>query len=128
MFFQTLHSEEEELMHKDWTISINEIEDRGRYIMIRVKSHTQHVKELIYEELAQLNARLGHLEGRVTALVQREADQQLLPLPAPALHHNSSLAPPLQPDKDLDIGILFSEPIFDEKKHKEANMPVDFRS
>jgi hypothetical protein len=44
------------------------------------------------------------------------------------LHHASSITLPVLQDKDLDIGILFSEPIFDEKKHKEANLPVDFRS
>jgi hypothetical protein len=41
---------------------------------------------------------------------------------------SSSFPPPILPDKDLDIGILFSEPIYDEKKHQEANLPVDFRS
>jgi hypothetical protein len=44
------------------------------------------------------------------------------------LHHASSFSQPFLTDKDLDIGILFSEPIFDDKKHKEANLPVDFRS
>lgn len=45
---------------------------------------------------------------------------------APMLHHANSILPVL-PDKDLDIGILFSEPIVDEKG-KEASFPVDFRS
>ena len=44
------------------------------------------------------------------------------------MHHASSISQTVMSDKDLDIGILFSEPIFDEKKHKEANLPVDFRS
>jgi len=44
------------------------------------------------------------------------------------LHHASSITQPILIDKDLDIGVLFSEPIYDEKKQKEANMPVDFRS
>jgi len=44
------------------------------------------------------------------------------------LHHASSITQPFLMDKDLDVGVLFSEPIFDEKKNKEANLPVDFRS
>lgn len=44
------------------------------------------------------------------------------------LHHASSITQPFLLDKDLDIGVLFSEPIYDEKRQKEANMPVDFRS
>jgi hypothetical protein len=34
--------------------------------MIRVKSHTQHIKELIYEELATLTGRIEHLEEKIT--------------------------------------------------------------
>jgi hypothetical protein len=48
MFFQSVHSEREELIHLDWSLSINEIEDNNRYIIIKVKSHTQHLKELLY--------------------------------------------------------------------------------
>jgi hypothetical protein len=45
-------------MRGEWTLNINEIEERGRYIMIRVKSHTQYVKELIYEEINLINTRI----------------------------------------------------------------------
>ena len=31
-------------------------------------------------------------------------------------------------ETELDIAILFSEPIFEEKKNKPAKQPVDFRS
>lgn len=61
MFFQPLNTEEEHLMHNDWILNINEVEERGRYIMIRVKSHTQHIKELIYDELATLTGRIEQL-------------------------------------------------------------------
>jgi len=30
--------------------------------MIRVKSHTQHLKDIIYEELANLNKRINQIE------------------------------------------------------------------
>lgn len=48
----------------------------------------------------------------------------------PALTHNqSNITPPINlPDKTLDLGVLFSEPIFDELKKKPAANPVDFRS
>jgi hypothetical protein len=48
MFFQSVHSEREELIHLDWSLSINEIEDNNRYIIIKVKSHTQHLKEILF--------------------------------------------------------------------------------
>jgi hypothetical protein len=80
--------------------------------MIRVKSHTQHIKELIYDELATLTGRIEQLEEKINQVqVKEEADPKIL-LPAPALHHSNSYVPTL-PVKDLDIGILFSEPIFD---------------
>lgn len=65
MFFQPLNIEEEHLMHNDWILNINEVEERGRYIMIRVKSHTQHIKELIYDELATLTGRIEQLEEKI---------------------------------------------------------------
>jgi hypothetical protein len=34
------------------------------------------------------------------------------------MRHTSSVGSAIVPEKDLDIGILFSEPIFDEKKHR----------
>lgn len=34
--------------------------------MIRVKSHTQHIKELIYDELATLTNRIEQLEEKIT--------------------------------------------------------------
>ena len=72
MFFQPLNIEEEHLIHNDWQLSINEVEERGRYIMIRVKSHTQHIKELIYEELATLATRIDQVEERITQMQSRE--------------------------------------------------------
>lgn len=45
-------------MRTEWTLNINEIEERGRYIMIRVKSHTQYAKELIYQEINAINLRI----------------------------------------------------------------------
>jgi len=95
--------------------------------MIRVKSHTQHIKELIYDELATLTGRIEQLEEKINQVQTTEEAEPKILLPAPNLHHSNSYVPQL-PVKDLDIGILFSEPIFDEKKQKPANMPVDFRS
>ena len=34
------------------------VEELGRLIMVRVKSFTQHIKELIYDELEGLTRRL----------------------------------------------------------------------
>lgn len=34
--------------------------------MIRVKSHTQHIKELIYDELATLTNRIEQLEEKIS--------------------------------------------------------------
>ena len=51
MFFQSVHSEKEELVSTEWTLSLREIEEHNRYIIIKVKSHTQHMKELFYEQL-----------------------------------------------------------------------------
>lgn len=62
MFFQPLNNDEEHLINNDWILNINEVEERGRYIMIRVKSHTQHIKELILDELATLSGRIDLLE------------------------------------------------------------------
>jgi hypothetical protein len=45
-------------MRTEWTLTINEIEERGRYIMIRVKSHTQYVKDLIYQDINAINSRI----------------------------------------------------------------------
>jgi hypothetical protein len=48
----------------------------------------------------------------------KEDSESKIPSSSLMMHHTSSLGAAILPDKDLDIGILFSEPIFDEKKHK----------
>jgi hypothetical protein len=49
--------------------------------------------------------------------------------PVPELTQNQSSVPPNSgSQKPLDLGILFSEPFFDEMKKKPALNPVDFRS
>jgi hypothetical protein len=66
MFFQAVHSEREELINVDWSLSINEIEDNNRYIIIKVKSHTQHLKELLYEQISEVSDRLIKLEEKLS--------------------------------------------------------------
>jgi hypothetical protein len=131
MFFQSLEAEREELVQTDWTLTLSQIEQHHRYIIIKVKSHTQYMKDLFYEQLQEIINRLNRLEEIMEQpLPAREEDHPDLKVPVPTplmLHHASSISQPLF-DKDLDIGVLFSEPIFDEKRNKEANMPVDFRS
>ena len=131
MFFQSVHAEREELLHIDWSLSINEIEENNRYIIVKVKSHTQHLKELLYEQISEVSERLNKLEERLNSQPSKQEQQLKSPylLPSPSLYHANSISQVSIPtDKDLDIGVLFSQPIFDEKKHKEANIPVDFRS
>jgi len=86
--------------------------------MIRVKSHTQHIKELFYDELGLLGTRIEALERKVDVMQSKEDSESKIPSSSLMMHHTSSLGAAILPDKDLDIGILFSEPIFDEKKHK----------
>ncbi len=71
MFFQSAHTETEELIHADWSLSINEIEENNRYIIIKVKSHTQYLKELLYEQISEVSDRLNKLEERLTAQPSR---------------------------------------------------------
>lgn len=40
--------------------------------MIRVKSHTQHIKELIYDELATLTGRIDQLEEKINQVQIKE--------------------------------------------------------
>lgn len=61
MFYQSAHSDKEELIHTDWSLSISEIEDHNRYIIIKIKSHTQHLKDLIYEQLGEVFERLSKI-------------------------------------------------------------------
>jgi hypothetical protein len=61
MFFQSVHSEREELLHVDWSLGINEIEDNNRYIIIKVKSHTQHLKDFVNEQFSEVTSRLNKL-------------------------------------------------------------------
>ena len=51
MFFQGVHSDREELIQTDWTLPLHEIEEHNRYIIIKVKSHTQYMKDLFYEQI-----------------------------------------------------------------------------
>jgi hypothetical protein len=33
--------------------------------MVRIKSHTQYTKELIYEEINAINSRIGDIEDKI---------------------------------------------------------------
>lgn len=60
-------------------------------------------------------------------LSKEEELESKLPLSSPVMHHTSSVSQPMLSDKELDIGILFSEPIFDSLNHKDGNLPLDYR-
>lgn len=66
MFFQSVYAEKEELITADWVLSLNEIEEHNRYIIIKVKSHTQYMKDLFYEQLESIIDRVTKLEEMIT--------------------------------------------------------------
>jgi hypothetical protein len=65
-----------------------------------------------------LGSRLESIEQKLGSMQTKEANEVKIAMGSPLMHQTSSLGAAILPDKDLDIGILFSEPIFDEKKHK----------
>ena len=85
-----------------------------------MKSHTQYIKELFYEQLQQIITRIVNIEQKIEDEQPRRMEEanERIGVPAPMLHHASSVTQQLGLDKDLDIGVLFSEPIFDEKKQR----------
>lgn len=77
---------------------------------------------MIHHEIEFIKDRLNDLPTREELLAIKKPS-------IPVLTHNQSNITPINlPDKTLDLGILFSEPIFDELKKKPAANPVDFRS
>lgn len=74
MFFQPVHADREELITSDWTLTLNEIEEHNRYIIIKVKSHTQYMKDLFYEQLESIIERVSKLEEKLTNPLPKEEE------------------------------------------------------
>lgn len=123
MFFVPMHSDQEELVQNNWRLTLPQLDEHNRYIIVKVKSHTQYMKDLFYEQIEDIMTRITRIEDRIEhqplPSKQEPFQEQKMPMAPPQipmLHHVSSMQSTpayFSLDKDLDIGVLFSEPIFD---------------
>lgn len=74
------------------------------------------MQDLLLKQLDEVHSRLQILEDKMErqpSQKEEEPSENKITIPVPMLHHASSITQPFLIDKDLDIGVLFSEPLFD---------------